>query len=60
MFLQAFEGFEHRPRDVRFGEWLDHLIDPSIKVLQQKGGEELENINRARSAVEAEQGRGAV
>jgi ribosome-associated translation inhibitor RaiA len=60
VFLQAFEGYEHRPKDVRFGEWLDELIDPAIKALKRKGDEELENISLARSAVEAELGRGAV
>jgi len=60
VFLIAFEEYDRRPRHLRMGEWLEGLIDPSIKTLQVKGDAELENINRARSAVEAEQGPGAV
>jgi ribosome-associated translation inhibitor RaiA len=60
VFLQAFDGYAHRPKDVRFGEWLESLIDLAIKTLQRKGDVELENINRARSAVEAVEGRGAI
>jgi hypothetical protein len=39
--------------------WLEGLIDPAIRTLQAKGDAELENIHRARSAFEAEQGPGA-
>jgi len=60
VFLTAFDQFERRPRHLRLGEWLESLIDPAIRTLQSKGEEELENINLARSAVEAEKGRGAV
>jgi len=60
VFLTAFEGYAHRPPHLRMSEWLESLIDPAVKTLQSKGDAELENINLARSAVEAEQGPGAV
>jgi ribosome-associated translation inhibitor RaiA len=61
VFLDAFEGYEDRhPRDLRFGEWLQGLIDPAIKELLAHPDEELENINLARSARAAEQGPEAV
>ena len=60
VLLTAFEGYARRPKDLRFGDWLEALIDPAIKTLRVKRDEELENINQARSAVEAEQGPGAV
>jgi hypothetical protein len=59
VFLNAFEGYDRRPRDVRFGDWLESLIDPAVRVLQAHPERELENISLARSAREAG-GRGAV
>jgi ribosome-associated translation inhibitor RaiA len=53
VFLTAFEKYESRPIDVRFGDWLDGLLDPVIKALRLHPEAELENINHARSAVEA-------
>ena len=49
VFLNAFERYDRWPKEVRFGEWLEHLIDPSIKLLTQHRDEELENIDFARS-----------
>jgi len=60
VLLSAFEGYMERPRENRFGDWLEALIDPAVKTLQGRREEELENISLARSAVEAEQGPGAV
>jgi ribosome-associated translation inhibitor RaiA len=60
VFLDAFEGYGHRPKDVRFGDWLESLIDPAVKELRRHPDEELENINLARSAVDAEKGPGLV
>jgi len=56
VFLAAFEGYDHRPIDIRFGDWLEALIDPAVKTLQNASDEELENINLVRTAVEAEGG----
>jgi len=60
VFLTAFEEYEKRPRQQRLGGGLGRQIDPAIRTLQHRGEEELENINLARSAVEAEKGREAV
>lgn len=52
VILFAFEGYESRPIDIRFGEWLQSLIDPAVKAIKQHPDEELENINLVRSARE--------
>lgn len=49
VFLNAFERFSERPEQVRLGEWLEQLIDPSIKLLLHSPDEELENISFART-----------
>ena len=56
VFLAAFEGHERRPMDLRYGDWLESLIDPAVKRLGKDGDRELENINLLRTAVEAEGG----
>jgi ribosome-associated translation inhibitor RaiA len=61
VFLDAFEAYEDRRlHDVRFGDWLERLIDPAVKALMAHPDKELENINLARSARVAENGPGAV
>ncbi len=57
VFLRAFEAFDHRPRDLRVGEWLASFLDPQVKALQHNPDEELENINLVRSARAAVGGR---
>jgi ribosome-associated translation inhibitor RaiA len=54
VFLNAFEQYDRRPEGVRFGQWLEQLIDPSIRLLTAKPDEELENINFARTLRDAE------
>ncbi len=54
VFLAAFEGYDRRPRDIRFGDWLVALIDPAVKALQTQPDRELENINLVRAALETE------
>ena len=49
VFLNAFEQFDSRPKQVPLGEWLDNLIDPSLKQLLNSPDEELENISFVRS-----------
>jgi len=49
VFLDAFEAYDRRPREVRFGEWLDGLIDAAVKELLRHPADELENISMARS-----------
>jgi len=50
VFLAAFDGHEHRPTDVRYGDWLVNLIDPTLRALAAHPDEELQNISMARSA----------
>jgi ribosome-associated translation inhibitor RaiA len=50
VFLDAFEGYEKRPREVRLGDWLERLIDPAVKELLSHTDAELENVRMARSA----------
>ncbi len=54
VFLLAFDRFAQRPHDVPFGTWLEDLIDPAIKALQNHADRELEDINRVRTARAAE------
>ena len=56
VFLNAFERFEERPSNVRFGDWLEELIDPSVKLVMEHPDEELENIRFARTLREADGG----
>jgi hypothetical protein len=49
VFLSAFDGYEGRPQGVRFGRWLENLIDGSLRGLLQNPDEELENISFART-----------
>ena len=60
VFLDAFEKYDRRPKDVRFGEWLETLIDPAVRELLAHPDQELENINLARTARAAEDGAEAV
>jgi ribosome-associated translation inhibitor RaiA len=55
VFLNAFEAYDKRPQDIRFGDWLESLIDPSVKTLQTKD-DELENVRLAQAARSAELG----
>ena len=49
VFLNAFERYEDKPDNVPLGEWLEQLIDPSLKLLSEHPSEELENIQFART-----------
>jgi hypothetical protein len=49
VFLNAFEQYESRPQQRPLGEWLDHLVDPSLKELLASPTQELENIGLIRS-----------
>jgi ribosome-associated translation inhibitor RaiA len=57
VFLIAFEEYEHRPKEIRFGEWLGRHIDTAIKAMAHHPEEELENINMVRAARLAQTGR---
>lgn len=54
VFLTAFERYEDRPANVPLGDWLESLVDPSLKLLYHHRDEELENISFARTLHEAE------
>ena len=53
IFLTAFDQYESRPEGLHLSEWLVGLIDPAVKALMTRTGEEKENINMARSALNA-------
>jgi hypothetical protein len=52
VFLNAFDQYDHRPREIRLGDWLEHLIDPSVKALLLHPDEERENIRFAQTITE--------
>jgi ribosome-associated translation inhibitor RaiA len=60
VFLMAFDRYGRRSRGIRFGDWLESLIDPAVKQLLAHPDEELENVNMARTARAAEAGPDAV
>jgi ribosome-associated translation inhibitor RaiA len=60
VLVRAFESYDQRPREIRFGDWLETLLDPTIKALLRHQDEELEHLNLLRAAVQAEAGPGAV
>jgi len=49
VLLTAFERFGKRPAEVPFHEWLDGLIDPSLKAFLRHPAEEAENASFART-----------
>jgi ribosome-associated translation inhibitor RaiA len=52
VFLTAFDEYDKRPQAVMFGDWLEGLIDPSVKLVSKADDEELENISFARTLAE--------
>jgi ribosome-associated translation inhibitor RaiA len=55
IFLTAFDRYNTRPEGLHLSEWLGNLIDPSVKALMTNTAEEKENINLARTALNATQ-----
>lgn len=53
VFLNAFERYEHRPLGLSLSEWLEALIDPSVRALADHPEEEKLNIIFARTWVES-------
>jgi ribosome-associated translation inhibitor RaiA len=49
VFLNAFEKFPLRSHDVPPGDWLEHLIDPSVQAILQMPDEEYANVSFVRS-----------
>jgi ribosome-associated translation inhibitor RaiA len=56
VFLIAFEEYEHRPREIPFGEWLGRHIDTAIKAMAEHPEEEMANVQMARLGREAQTG----
>jgi hypothetical protein len=52
VYLNAFEHFTAWPREVALHDWLDGLIDPSLKLLLKRPDEERENASLARTLSE--------
>jgi hypothetical protein len=52
VFLTAFDEYDDRPQAVPFSEWLENLIDPSVKLVSTASDEELDNISFARTLME--------
>jgi ribosome-associated translation inhibitor RaiA len=50
VLLQAFDQYETRPAEVPLGAWLESLIDPAVKALEEQRDDELENISLVRTA----------
>lgn len=48
-FLLAFDRYDHWPRDVIFGDWLEQQIDPAVRLLASHPIRELENISYMRT-----------
>jgi len=53
VYLNAFDRYALRPAGVPLHDWLDGLIDPSLKVLLRHPEEERENASMARTVREA-------
>ena len=49
VFLNAFDRFAERPNQMRLGDWLEGLVDPSIRSLLRHPEEELEAVSFART-----------
>lgn len=54
VFLNAFEEYHKRPRGIRFGDWLESLIDPAIRLLVTHP-EEMENVSFAHTLSQSEE-----
>ncbi len=53
VYLQAFEQFVRRPPDLRLSEWLDKLIDPSLRALVKDPDTVRQEASLARTVREA-------
>jgi hypothetical protein len=52
-FLLAFERYEHWPREMQFGQWLEQQIDPAVQLIARHPTRELETISYMRTLQEA-------
>ena len=56
VFLNAYERYHDRPESSRLGQWLEDLIDPSLRALLANPEEELASISRARTLQKMDMG----
>ncbi len=49
VFLNAFEDYQRWPSHEDFGDWLEDLIDPSLRALLDDPDQELRNVSFART-----------
>lgn len=49
VYLMAFERYHERPDEIPFHQWLDELIDPSLRAIYHNWDEERENVSLART-----------
>lgn len=54
--LNAYERFGKWPRSLRFGQWLEELIGPSLRALLENPDDELTSISLARTLQEMDLG----
>ena len=52
VYLNAFERFAQKPQELALHDWLDRLIDPSLKLFMKHPDEERENVSLARTVRE--------
>jgi len=53
VYLNAFERYAQRPIQVSLHEWLEDLIDPSLKTLLRHPEDEQQNASLARTVRDA-------
>jgi len=56
VFLDAFEGYQKRPEGVRMGQWLEGLIDGTLKESLRDPDAVLENVGFARTMRDTQDG----
>jgi hypothetical protein len=56
VYLNAFENYGQRPDEVALHQWLDNLIDPSLKALLRNPDEERQNASFARTVRQTPRG----
>jgi ribosome-associated translation inhibitor RaiA len=54
VFLNAFEDYDRMPQERRLGDWLEDLIDPSLRALLHDPDRELRNVSFARTVRETD------
>ena len=50
VFLNALERYHEKPGPMRLRDWLEEMIDPSVRLMLKRRDQELQNISYARSS----------